>query len=134
MFNAITAAEDIKLFLEKTNWLHDGYIIGVQYTNNSITKIENGYCFLPDQRKLTLQILVTSIWDAVVEIEFEGLWEWQIKDDQGDITDTTVMFKKFRNISKQNLIVWSDDISTDMDEIKKGSYVIASSMRWRIVE
>ncbi len=97
------------------------------YTHNGISKIENGHFFEPDKTKLILQILVTSIWDTLVEIEFESLFEWQIKDNQSDILNTFVRF------DEQNRIIWSDDYYTNAGEVKKGSYVIATSMKWRIV-
>lgn len=128
MFNEIKTNKDIQDFLEKTNYLHDGYVIDVRYSHKGISKIENGHYFEPDKTKLILQILVTSIWDAVVEIEFESLFEWQLKADQGDIFHTSVIFDEW------NRIVWSDDAYINMDEVKKGSYAIASSMKWRIVE
>lgn len=128
MFNEIRTREDIQAFLEKTNYLHDGYIIDIRYTHNGISKTEIGHYFEPDKTKLILKILVTSIWDALVEIEFESLFEWQIKYNQSDILNTFVRF------DEQNRIVWSDDYYTNADEVKKGSYVIASSMKWRIVE
>ena len=128
MYNSIKSSEDIQCFLEKVNSLHDGYIIGVQYVNNGISKIEHGHSFNPEQTKLVVKILVTSIWDAVVELEFENLLEWQIKDNQWDMTDTTVMF------NDHNWIIWSDDVYINMEEVKKGSYAIAESMRWRITE
>ena len=127
MFNSIKTAEDIMRFLDKTNSLHDSYIIKAEYINDGIAKIENGHYFNPEQTKLILKILVTSIYDSVVEIEFENLAEWQIKDNQWGITDTSVIF------NKQKYIVWSDDNFVDTDEFKKGSYVIAKSMKWRIV-
>lgn len=128
MFNLIKVTGDIKKFLDKTNSLHDGYIIGVQYTNNGITRGEWSLNINPQQTKLVLQILVTSIYDTVVEIEFEHIFEWQIRDNQWDISDVTVMF------DNQNRIVWSDDVYINMDELKKGSYVIAKSMKWQILE
>ena len=128
MFNEIKTSEDIQVFLEKTNSLHDGYIINVQYINDGISRTENGHHFNPEQTKLVLQILVTSIWDTVVEIEFENLLEWQIKDEEWDMTDTTVMF------DERNWIIWSDDVYINMDEFKNGSYAIAKSMKWRIIE
>lgn len=128
MFNEIKTSEDIQAFLEKTNYLHDGYIIDVSYTHNGISKTENGHYFEPDKTKLILQILVTSIWDTLVEIEFESLFEWQIKDTHSDILNT------FVRIDEQNRIIWSEDYYTNADEAKNGSYVIASSMKWRIVE
>lgn len=128
MYNSIKSSEDIQYFLEKVNSLHDGYIIGVQYINNGISKIAHGHSFNPEQTKLVVKILVTSIGDAVVELEFENLLEWQIKDNQWDMTDTTVMF------DDHNWIIWSDDVYINMEEVKKGSYVIAEFMRWRITE
>ena len=129
MFHEIKTSNDIQEFLEKTNLLHDGYFTSVQYTYDGITKTERGHRFEPWRTKMVLQILVTSIWDAVVEIEFEGLHEWQIKDDRGYIYETSVAF------DDQHRIVWSDDACayfTDA-EMKNASYVTASSMKWRIV-
>ena len=74
MFKEIKTSTDIQTFLKKTNALHDGYIIDVKYANHGISKIENGYYFEPHKTKLILQILVTSSWDTVVEIEFEGFY------------------------------------------------------------
>ena len=128
MYNSIKSSEDIQYFLENVNSLHDGYIIGVQYVNNGISKTEHGHSFNLEQTKLVVKILVTSICDAVVELEFENLLEWQIKDNQWDMTDTTVMF------DDHNWIIWSDDVYINMEEVKKGSYVIAESMKWRIAE
>ena len=128
MFNSITSREDANIFLDKTNSLHDGYIIGVQYTNNGVTKVENGHYFNPEQTKLIIQILVTSIRDTIVEIEFENLLEWQIKDNQWEITDTTII------LNSQNCIVWADDVYTNIEELKNGSYAIAKSMKWRVKE
>ena len=92
MYHMINSKEDIEQFLKETNWLHDGYIIHVDYSHNGITKLEHGHYFEPEKTKLTIQILVTSIWDAVVEIEFECLKEWQIRDHQWDIGETSVFF------------------------------------------
>ena len=62
MFNEIKTENDIQNFIDKTNSLHDGYIVGVQYTNDVITNVdENGYFTKPDASKLILKILVTII-------------------------------------------------------------------------
>ena len=127
-YYSIKSNEDVLVFLEKTNSLHDGYIIGVQYTNDALTNVdENGYLVDPDATKLILRILVTSIWNTVVEIEFEAIREWQLKERLWDMTDTSVVF------DENNLIVWSNDVFTDMSDLKNRSYVIAASMKWRIV-
>lgn len=127
MYNSIKSNKDIQYFLEKVNSLHDGYTIEVRYTNGGISKIMHGHVFNPKQTKLVVKILVTSIGDAVVELEFENILEWQIKDNHVDITDTTVIFDDHK------WIIWSDDAFINIDEIKKGSYVIAKTMRWRII-
>ena len=130
MFQSIKHKRDIRNFLDKTNSLHDGYIIGVQYVNEAITKTDSGGHFIePDNTKLILRILVTSMDDMVVEMEFEALSEWQIKDKvyQKEITDTEVFFM-------DGMVAWADDFYDDPLEFREGSYVIAKSMKWRIVE
>ena len=128
-FQRIKSSEDIELFIKKTNSLHDGYIIGVQYTNDAITDVdENGYFMNPAAKRLVLRILITSICDTIAEIEFDGTVEWQIIENQMEITDTSIIF------NDKNFIVWSDDVFISMSELKNGSYVIANSMKWRIVE
>ena len=115
------------MFLDKTNSLHDGYIVGVQYLNNGISSIgDNKHSFNPEETKLILRILVTSICDTLIEIEFKNLLEWQIKDSQ--CTDTTVI------INEKHWIVWADDTYSNEEEMKKSSYAIAKSMKWRVVE
>ena len=100
----------------------------MHYANNGISIDGDTYHFNPEQTYLTLQILVTSICDTIIEIEFEYLKEWQIKDNQWDITDTTVF------LDKDNWILWSDDVYVNQDELKNSSYVIAKAMKWRVVE
>ena len=128
MYHEIKSNEDIAYFLEKTNSLHDGYIIGVQYAHDGISKISGGHSFDYKQKTLVIKILVTSLWDTVVELEFRGVFEWQIKDWNSDMTDTAILF------NGQNGILWVDDLYIDMEDAQKGSYVSADSMRWRIVE
>ena len=131
MFNEIKTEKDIQDFIDKTNSLHDGYIIGVQYTNDVHTNVdENGYFTNPDATKLILRILVTSIWDTVVEIEFESLWKWQVLNDTyfDVILDTSVSF------NDKGYIVWADDVWTDQNDLDDCSFAIAKSMKWRIVE
>ena len=131
MFKEIKTEKDIQDFIDKTNSLHDGYIIGLQYTNDVHTNVdENGYFTNPDATKLILRILVTSIWDTVVEIEFESLWKWQVLNDTyfDVILDTSVSF------NDKGYIVWADDVWTDQNDLDDCSFAIAKSMKWRIVE
>lgn len=129
MYREIKTEKDIQAFFDESNSLHDGHIINVQYANNGISIDGDTYHFDSERTKLTLQILVTSICDAVIEIEFENLEKWQIKEYPGwDMTDTSVVF------DKDGWIIWSDDAYIDAEELKNGSYVIAKTMRWRAVE
>ncbi len=128
MFNEIKTEKDIGEFLEKTNELHDGHIISVTYTNNGIEKTENGYSYSPWKTTLTLRILVTSLWDTTVEIQFDGLHEWQIYDNFSGILATTLSF------DDQGHIIWSDDAWQNREELKRCSFAVAASMKWRIAE
>ena len=131
MFNEIKTEKDIQNFIDKTNSLHDGYIIGVQYINDVMTNVdENGYFNNPDATKLILKILVTSIWNTVVEIEFENLWEWQLLNDTyfSVILDTSISF------NDKGYIIWADDVWENRDDLEGCSYAIAKSMKWRSVE
>ena len=131
MFNEIKTENDIQNFIDKTNSLHDGYIVGVQYTNDVITNVdENGYFTKPDASKLILKILVTSISNTIVEIEFESLREWQLSNDAyfSMILDATVSF------DDGGYITWSDSAKENQDNFEGCSYVTAKSMRWRIIK
>ena len=127
MFKSIKTQKDIQEFLEATNRMHDGHVIGVQYANKGITRTGNTVYYHPEQTVLTLQILVTSIWDTVVEIEFENILDWQMK------SDTDYIFSAFVDFIEPKRIVWSGAFFTNMDSIKNNSYVIAKSMKWRMV-
>ncbi len=127
MYKEIKSDADIEAFLDQTNGLHDGYVIGVRYENTGIEKIVGGHRFYPEKTKLILQILVTSIWDAVAELEFEDILEWQIRVGSWDITETRVTYDEKKGI------LWADEDFTTEEEAKEGSYVKAKSMRWRIL-
>ena len=126
MFNKIETEKDIQDFLEKTNQLHDGHVISAIYTNNGIEKTDGGYSYSPWKTTLTLRVLVTSLWFSTVEIEFEGLCEWQVKD--------SCIFAPTVSFDDQGHIVWADDVWRNTEELKKRSYAVASYMKWRIVE
>ena len=140
MFHEIKSQKDIEEFIDKTNALHDGEIIDVRFSHTGISKDKKGgYWFDPSRTKLTLQILVTSLWDAVIEIEFEDLLHWQVKGSPytfDDIIETHVKIDcGLSTLSpEQDWIIWSDDTFTTMDDLKDCSYVIAKSMKWRIAE
>lgn len=126
-YNEIRTTKDIEYFLETANDLHDGYVLSVQYANNGIIKTETGHQINPSQTKLSVNILVTSIYDTVVEMVFENILEWQIKVDQFDITETAIEF------DDGGFVIWADGESADTDTRNDGSYVIARSLKWRIV-
>ena len=123
MANEIKTVEDIKKFLDETNSLHDGYITSVQYSNDGITSER----FDTTRARLVIKILVTSICDTIVELEFENILKWQVRDDYSDILDTTLLF------DKNNSIIWATDVDINIDELTDSSYVIAKTMKWRFV-
>lgn len=119
---------DIDTFIEKTNALHDGYIIDVEFRNDGIIK-KSSNCYEFDYKfeRLKIRVLITSMQDAVLEMVFENIVKWRMTEDNSDITDTAVCF------DDKGYIVWSDD-AFDLDNIEKNdSYVIAEKMKWRFL-
>lgn len=118
---------DIDTYIEKTNALHDGYIIAVEFQNNGIKPTDCGYKFDWELRQLKIRVLITSIQDAVLEMVFEHVIEWKISEAQDDILEVGVGF------DDKGFLIWTDDAG-GMDSFKENdSYVIAEKMKWRIL-
>lgn len=134
MFYEIQTEKDIEEFLDKTNALHDGIILNVRYSNTGIAKAKGGgYNLDPTKTKLTLQILVTSIWDAVVEMEFEDISEWQLQCapyHADEIQEASVKIEE----RPYKRIIWAESFWTTKEDLEGGSYVIAQTMRWRFAD
>lgn len=122
-YTPIRSPSDIAHFLDCTNSLHDAYLIGVEYTHSGHT-CGNPHYIDPDRSELRLRYLVTSIWDAVVELVFIVPCQWQLRDSGFDITDTAVSF------DEKGRIIWTDDSDSNC---RDGSYVIAQAMKWRLL-
>lgn len=122
-YHTINSQSDIDLFLDRTNSLHDAYLIGVEYTHSGHT-CGNPHYVDPDRSELRLRWLVTSIYDKTVELVFASPCLWQLRDAGSDITDTAVSF------DKKGRIIWADDSDSNC---RDGSYVIAQSMKWRFL-
>lgn len=126
-FQPISTNKDIEIFLDKTNGLHDSYLISVQYIHNGHTS-GNPHLINPKLSELRVRYMVTSIQDVIVELVFSSLIEWQIKDNSFDITDAAI------SIAENGNVIWADDCSTEVEIRESGSYVIAEKMNWRFVE
>lgn len=116
-------------FIEKTNALHDGYVIGVEYRNNGIKITQTGmaYEFNYELTRLKIRVLITSICDVVLDMVFENILKWKVTDGQCDILEAAVCF------DDKGFIVWSDD-EIDLDKLDRNdSYVIAKKMKWRLL-
>ena len=122
----IESKQDIDFFLDRINGLHDGYIIGVQYEHRGHTG-KNPHYIDPTLSVLKIQIMVTSIHDAIVELVFQALSQWQVRDNSFDITDTAISF------TDDGHVIWADDCSTAPDIRERGSFAIARAMKWRFI-
>ena len=125
-YHPINSQSDIDLFLDRTNSLHDAYLIGVDYVHNGISGGNPCY-FDPDKAELRLRWLVTSIYDKTVELVFTAPLEWQIKEWGYDITNTAV------SLTDKGFVIWADLDSTAPEFREQGSYVIAQAMKWRFL-
>ena len=125
-YHTINSQSDIDLFLDRTNSLHDAYLIGVDYVHNGISG-GNTYYFDVDKAELRLRWLVTSIYDKTVELVFTAPLEWQLKDQGLDIINTAV------SLTDKGFVIWADLDSTAPEFREQGSYVIAQAMKWRFL-
>jgi hypothetical protein len=125
-YHTINSQSDIDLFLDRTNSLHDAYLIGVDYVHNGISGGNPCY-FDVDKAELRLRWLVTSIYDKTVELVFTAPLEWQLKEWGYDITNTAV------SLTDKGFVIWADLDSTAPEFREQGSYVIATSMKWRFL-
>ena len=119
--------EDINSFIEKTNALHDGYIIAIEYNHSGIKVVDQGYEISPELTRLMIQIMVTSINDAVVELIFENILDWKMTDTENEILDSYVF------MDKNGWLVWSDDANNKSTYKQNSFYVVAEKIKWRII-
>ena len=126
LYNDIRSRRDFSTFINKTNSLHDGYLVFVHYEHAGF---EWGNPLYVDTQKttLTLRIMVTSIYNTLIELVFEAVREWQIKEKQYDMVDTSISF------TNDGYIIWCNDSSTSPEILRDADYVISKSMKWRIV-
>ena len=125
-YRIISDEQDAAAFLSETNGLHDGYIVSVDYQHHGYTWGDPLYID-PEKTKLVLRVMVTSIYDTLIEMVFEGIKDLQIKDVGYELLDPSISF------SKDGSITWCGDLSTGPDPMRDSSYVVASMMKWRIV-
>lgn len=118
---------DIDTFIEKTNALHDGYIVAVEYHNSGIKISGDVYEFNPELKQLKIRVLISSIQDAILEMVFENVLEWKITEVNNDISEADVTF------DEKGFIIWADG-PIDLNNVQENDlYVIAKEMKWRII-
>ena len=122
-YHEIRNSHDIASFIAETNGLHDGYLVFAHYDHTGFGW--GNPLVINDQKAiLKLQIMVTSMHNKLIELVFEAVRTWKIKDNQNEILDTSVSF------TDDGWILWCSD---DSAAISDGDYVIAKSMKWRII-
>ena len=97
------------------------------YVNAGISSVEHGHIFDYAGKSLVIHVLVTSLpGEPTFELVFEKVLEWQVNEHQfSDMIGFSVLFLD------NNALLWADDISSNIDDLKQGSYVIAESIRYR---
>ena len=133
-YTPILTPEDAKAFIKAVNDLHDGEITDIRYRFNGITKLpEGGHMYEPDKTELHITVLVTSIWDSVVELVFEALDDWQIGgcSRSGIGNDVYGILVDF---SDEGFVIWTTGCSTDMAVMREEDFVVARRMKWRFIE
>ena len=129
-FNTYIAIQndvDVAQFQDITNGLHDGFITQVAYVNNGITAGEHGHSFDYTGISLVIHVLVTSLpGEPTFELVFHTVSEWQIQESQfSQMLGCSILFPD------KHSLLWADDISSDIAQLKHGCYVVAESMQYR---
>ena len=125
-YRIISDEKDAAAFLSEANGLHDGYIVSVNYQHQGYTW-GNPIYIDPEKTKLVLCVMVTSIYDTLIEIVFESIKDFQIKDADYELLDSSISF------SKGGYVTWCGDLSTEPDPLRNSNFVISKVMKWRIV-
>lgn len=125
-YHDINSRRDAAIFERKVNCLHDGFIVSVNYSHEGYTW-GNPMSVDPQKTSLVLRVMVTSINNALVELLFEGVREFQIKENGYELVDSSVSF------SEAGLVTWCGDNSTEPDTSRDVSFVIAERMKWRFI-
>ena len=125
-YHRISDKKDAAAFLSEANSLHDGYIVSIDYQHQGYTW-GNPIYIDPEKTKLVLCVMVTSIYDTLVEIVFERIKDFQIKDADYELLDSSISF------SKDGYVTWCGDLSTEPDSLRDSNFVISKVMKWRIV-
>lgn len=128
-YRTILTSADIEAFQNVSNGLHDGYITRVDYNNKGISAVAHGLHFDYTGLSLIIHVLVTSLPEhPTFEISFRNIIEWQINSFQfSDMIGFSIL------ILENGTFLWADDISSNIDELKQGSYVVAESIQYRIL-
>ena len=133
-YTPILTPEDAKSFMEAVNSLHDGEITDIHYQFNGITKLpEGGHMYAPDMTEMRITVLVTSIWDSVVELIFEALDDWQLGSCSRSNIGTDI-YGILVDFDDKGFVIWTTGHSTDMAVMREADFVIARRMKWRFVE
>ena len=133
-YTPILTPEDAKAFIQAVNSLHDGEMTDIRYCFNGITKLpEGGHMYEPDETELKITVLVTSIWDSVVELVFEALDDWQLGSCSRSNIGTDI-YGILVDFDDKGFVVWTTGHSTDMAVMREADFVIARRMKWRFVE
>ena len=125
-YHEIRNAQDVSDFLSETNGLHDGYIVSANYQHQGYV-LGNPMLIDPQKSKLVLNVMVTSINNTLVELVFEDIRNFQIKDANYDLLDSSIVF------SEDGSVTWCGDYSCEPDVLRDANYVAAGTMKWRIV-
>ncbi len=125
-YHIISDEIDAAAFLSEANGLHDGYIVSVDYQHHGYTW-GNPMYIDPEKTKLVLRVMVTSIYNTLIEMVFEFIKDFQIKDDEFGLLDSSISF------SKDGYVTWCGDCSTEPDSLHDSNFVVSKMMKWRIV-
>ena len=126
-YKYINSRDDAALFLQKTNGLHDGYIVGFEYSNDGIEAGDGWTSVNLEKSELRIRVLITSLEEKpTVELIFSGILDWKIKSGVSVVFGSTIGFD-------EGAVIWADAHSLEREVLRESSFVKAADMRWRFL-
>ena len=131
MWQKIRCEDEIKLFLNEVNYLHDSCIKELKYTSGAYVDEQLAMYPINDKRTLCMILQLQNKNYKAIELEFVGVERFQLAPVSPNFTCEILGVTMYL---KDDNIYWFDDINIISPNITNynGTAICARHARWRI--
>ncbi len=128
-YQIIKNQADAEAFLTRFYGLHDGIVTAVDY-HADIKAEADGMRMVENWQghSMTLVILTANEGAPMVEMVFEGVFDWHIRCDS-HISFFGILMK----VGEKGSVIFTDCHTTEGEAFRNSTYICAASVRWREV-